>query len=234
MSEVIQKLRCPHCHSTKVVKNGKKSNGQQNYKCQSCGKQFQFEYFYKACHPEIQVLMKRMLLRGSGVRDICKVLLVSINAVLRLILRWGKAVEIKPSKKYYRKVQMDELWSFVGKKEKKVWILYAYCSESKEILAVTMGKRNKHRVKDLLKRLKGIEIDFYATDSWKKFADLLPYFKHLIGKKHTKGIEGRNSWIRRRLSRLFRRSTTFSKKLTYHWNHFKLLVWANQSNLSYI
>ncbi|GAB4127768.1 MAG: hypothetical protein OHK0045_19010 [Raineya sp.] len=45
----------------------------------------------------------------------------------------------------------------------------------------------------MLKGLKGIEIDFYTTDGWKDFAKLLPYFKHLIGKKHTKGIEGRNS-----------------------------------------
>ncbi len=66
--------------------------------------------------------------------------------------------------------------------------MYAYCSSSKEILAVTMGKRNKNRVKNLLKRLEGIEIDFFVTDDWKDFADLLPYFKHLIGKKYTKGI----------------------------------------------
>ncbi len=56
---------------------------------------------------------------------------------------------------------------FYRKKEKKVWILSAYCSESKEILAVTMGKRNKYGIKDLPKRLEGIEIGFYATDGWK-------------------------------------------------------------------
>ena len=126
------------------------------------------------------------------------------------------------------------MWSFVGKKDKKVWILYAYCSENQEILAVTMGKRNKLRIRDLLNRLKGISIDFYATDGWKEFASLLPYFQHLVGKSFTKGIEGRNCWIRRRISRLFRKSTTFSKKLVYHWYHFKILVWANQNKLSYI
>ena len=97
-----------------------------------------------------------------------------------------------------------------------------------------MGKRNKNRIKDLLKRLEGIAIDFYATDGWKDFADLLPYFKHLIGKRYTKAIEGRNCWLRRRVSRLFRRATTFSKKLTYHWFHLKILVWANQNKVSYI
>lgn len=97
-----------------------------------------------------------------------------------------------------------------------------------------MGKRNQARIKELLKRLKDIEIDFYASDGWKEFAALLPYFYHLIGKKHTKGIERRNCWIRRRIARLFRRSTTFPQKLTYHWFHFKTLVAAIQNKVSYI
>ncbi len=46
--------------------------------------------------------MKRMLLRGSGVKDICNVLLVSINAVLRLILKWEKQVQVQSRKKYYK------------------------------------------------------------------------------------------------------------------------------------
>jgi hypothetical protein len=88
---------------------------------------------YLACCPDIKEKMKRMLLRGSGVIDISATLLVSVGAVLRLILKWGKSVEVKPQKKRYSRVQIDEMWSFVGKKSKKVWILYAYCSESKEI-----------------------------------------------------------------------------------------------------
>ncbi|MCS6795934.1 MAG: IS1 family transposase [Raineya sp.] len=78
-----------------------------------------------------------------------------------------------------------------------------------------MGKQNKTRIRDLLKRLQGISIDFFAADGWKGFADLLPYFQHLVGKKYTKGIEGRNAWFSRRVSRLFRRATTFSKKVIY-------------------
>ena len=150
------------------------------------------------------------------------------------VIRWGKPVQVKPRRKRYFKVQIDEMWSFVGSKGRRVWILYAYCSGLKEILAVTMGKRNQARIRDLPKRLEGIGIDFYATDGWKEFAALLPYFQHLIGKKHTKGIEGRNCWVRRRLARLTRRATTFSKKLIYHWYHFKILVFALQNKLSHI
>lgn len=234
MCQTRQQTKCPYCRSAKVTKNGKKANGQQNYRCKSCGKQFQHQYFYNACDPATRVLIERMLLRGCSIGDIRAVLLVSAGAVLRLIVRWGKRVQVKPRHKRYFKVQIDEMWSFVGCKQKKVWILYAYCAEAKEILAVTMGKRNQARIRDLLKRLEGIEIDFYCTDGWKEFAALLPYFQHVIGKKHTKGIEGRNCWVRRRMARLTRRATTFSKKLVYHWYHFKILVFALQNKLSYI
>lgn len=234
MCETRKQTKCPHCRNAKVVRNGKKANGQQNYWCKNCGKQFQDQYFYNACNPEIRELIRRMLLRGNGIGDICSVLSVSAKAVLRLLVSWGRRVQVKPRQKRYFKVQIDEMWSFVGSKQRKVWILYAYCTESKEILAVTMGRRNQARIRDLLKRLEGIQIDFYATDGWKEFAALLPYFQHLIGKKHTKGIEGRNCWIRRRLARLTRRATTFSKRLVYHWYHFKILVFALQNQLSYI
>ncbi len=103
MSKVIQKLNCPHCHSAKVVKNGKKSNGQQNYKCQSCNKQFQDEYFYNACNPAIKELMKRMLLRGSGVRDICNVRLVEYKCCLAINFEMGETNTNHPPKKVVSK-----------------------------------------------------------------------------------------------------------------------------------
>ncbi|WP_101359908.1 transposase-like zinc-binding domain-containing protein [Raineya orbicola] len=38
MSEVLTKVNCPHCQSTKVVKNARKKDGTQNFLCKSCGK----------------------------------------------------------------------------------------------------------------------------------------------------------------------------------------------------
>ncbi|MDR3174056.1 MAG: IS1 family transposase, partial [Treponema sp.] len=33
-------IKCPHCHSANVTRNGKKSKGKQNYRCKDCGRQF--------------------------------------------------------------------------------------------------------------------------------------------------------------------------------------------------
>ncbi|WP_255318082.1 IS1 family transposase [Capnocytophaga stomatis] len=35
---------------------------------------------------------------------------------------------------FYNSLQVDELWTFVGKKENKKWLIYAYSPETKGIV----------------------------------------------------------------------------------------------------
>lgn len=175
-----------------------------------------------------------MLLRGSGVRDCAAVAGVSKAAVLRLIVRSALRMEIKPKHKYYSKVQLDEQWSYVGKKNKKVWMIYAYAAQDGEILGFAMGKRNWKTVTNLLVKLKALEIDFFQTDGWEAFKTVLPGDRHLIGKQFTKAIEGINTWFRTRLRRLVRRTVCFSKKLIYHYSIIKLAIYQRNIRASYI
>lgn len=115
-----------------------------------------------------------------------------------------------------------------------MWLIYAYSHEDGEILAFSMGKRNKKTFKHLLLKLKGISIEYYLTDAWKVFKENLPSEKHLIGKQFTKAIEGINTFFRTRLRRLTRRTTGFSKKLENHYNSIKLLVFLRNTYKSYI
>ncbi|TAE75694.1 MAG: IS1 family transposase [Bacteroidetes bacterium] len=38
MCEILTKINCSYCHSAKVVKNGKKTYGKQNFICKDCKK----------------------------------------------------------------------------------------------------------------------------------------------------------------------------------------------------
>ena len=227
-------VSCPRCCSCKVVKNGKKKTGIQNIRCKACKLQFQEEYLYWAADYKNRDLLKRMLLRGSGVRDCAVVLGISASAVLRCILRMGKAAKVWPKQGAYHLVQIDEQWSYVGNKQKKVWLLYAICKNSGEILAANWGKRNKKSIRALLKKLQGVEINFYCTDNWQAFAEVLPKEKHIVGKKYTKNIEGINTWFRTRLRRLARRTVCFSKKLIYHYSIMKTAIYERNIRASYI
>ncbi|WP_299289228.1 IS1 family transposase [uncultured Mucilaginibacter sp.] len=155
-------------------------------------------------------------------------------AVLRSILSMGKSSEIRPKHESYHLVQIDEQWSYVGNRQKKVWLLYAICKQSGEILTANWGKRNKKAIKALLKKLQEVEINFYCTDHWGAFAQVLPKEKHLIGKKYTKKIEGINTWFRTRLRWLTRRTTCFSKKLLYHYAIMKTAIYERNIRSSYI
>jgi insertion element IS1 protein InsB len=234
MSQIIIKLNCPHCFSSKVVKNGLKKNGHQNYLCKICDKQFQHEYLYWGADISIKRLVISMLVNGNGITDIATILQISKGCVLRTLVKVGSVINLNPSKKHYHKVQIDELYSFVGHKKKKVWILYAYCAETDEILSVTVGKRSAKQVKDLLKRLKNITVDWWCTDGWSAFKEVLPYENHLIGKKFTKAIEGVNTSLRNSCKRLHRRTTSFSKKVFNHWCAIKMTMEYRNNKPSYI
>jgi len=216
MCEILIKINCPHCQSSKVVKNGKKKNGSQNLLCRSCSKQFQPVYQNKGADPAIKQLIIRLLERNSGIRDIEELLGVSRKCILDNLCRQGNAIQIQPANKHYTSVQIDEVWSYVKKKKGKYWLLYAYSSEADEILAYSCGTRSAKTVKELLKKLKNVDIDEYCTDHWKAFTKVLPPEKHKIGKEYTKNIEGVNTCIRARNRRFARKTTCFSKKKENH------------------
>lgn len=225
---------CPGCLSVKVVRNGIKSTGRQNWRCKHCGRQFQNEYLYRGVDKGVQNQLIRMQLRDSGVRDTALVSGVSPATVLRCLIKESFEAVIRAKQSRYDKVQIDELWMYVAKKEKKVWLVYAYCYETDEILAFAMGKRSSKTVNHLLVKLKGLEINWYLTDKWKAFAEVLPYYQHLIGKQFTKAIEGVNTWFRVRIRRLNRRTTCFSKKLVYLSAIIKLAISKRLHHSSYI
>ncbi len=217
MCEILIKINCPHCQSDKVVKNGKKKNGIQNLLCRVCQKQFQPVYHNKGADPVVKQLILRHLERNSGIRDIEELLGISRKCILDNLCREGNQINIQPACPHYKTVQLDEVWSYVGKKkEGKYWLLYAYCPQTDEVLAYSCGSRSAKTVRELLRKLTNVEIDEYCTDHWKAFTKVLPSQKHTIGKAHTKNIEGVNTCIRARNRRFVRKTTCFSKKKQNH------------------
>ena len=219
-------LYCPNCQSAKIVKNGKKPNGKQNYLCKNekCARQFIGDHnlTYKGCHSCINQKIKLMLVRGVGIRDISEIEKVSIRKVLTVLAK--SDYSIVPKKKHYNNIEVDEFWTYVQKKENKQWLIYAYDRETRETIAYVWGKRDLRTAKKLRKQLKELDItyDYIATDDWNSFKITFKEDKHLIGKTYTVGIEGNNCKLQHRIKRAFRRTCCFSKKLSNHFKAFSL------------
>ena len=128
-------LHCPDCQSTKIVKNGKKSYGKQNYLCKDCHRQLIGDHNlnYKGCLSMIYQKILILLVRGAGIRDIAEIEQVNIKKVLSVLVSFNR--QIKPKQLFYNSLKVDELWTFVGEKKNKKWLIYVYLPETKEIVA---------------------------------------------------------------------------------------------------
>jgi len=57
----------------------------------------------------------------------------------------------QPKRSFYDKLELDEFWTYVGKKSHKQWLLYAYHRKNGEIVAWAFGKCNEKKVSALWK-----------------------------------------------------------------------------------
>ena len=225
MSQILVQVECPHCEGTKVKKNGKKANGTQNFLCRPCGKQFQFAYKYKGANPRVKRQVRSMTLNGSGIRDIQRVLGLSISGILFMLRCWFKTLDEPVIEGHFKRVQIDEMWTFVKhRKAGKRWLWYAYDADSGQILAFHIGKRNDSACKTLMKKLSHLQIDSYRTDDWKSYKKHIPPNKHIISKAKTTNIERRNRDFRTHLKRLCRETVCFSKKDDMHYGIIKAYI----------
>ena len=75
-------IRCTHCESTDLQKNGHSENGTQRWRCKICQKSFQLSYSYKAREPGVKEKIDDLILNSSGVRDTARVLGINKNTVI--------------------------------------------------------------------------------------------------------------------------------------------------------
>jgi len=225
MSQILIQAACPHCEGTKVKKNRKKANGNQNFYCHLCKKQFQMKYTYQGADPRNKRLVRSMSLNGSGIRDIHRVLGISIVTILFILRNWFKTLAEPVVEGHFKNVQIDEMWTFVKhRKAGKRWLWYAYDKDAGQILAFHIGKRNDAACKSLMKKLSHLQIDMYQTDEWKSYKKHIPPEKHIISKTKTTNIERRNRDFRTHIKRLCRETVCFSKKDDMHYGMLKAYI----------
>ena len=65
-----------------------------------------------------------MLTRGGSAAEILVIEKFSKYKVLIVLINANH--EIKPKRRHYWKLQVDEFWTYIGDKQNKVWLIYAY------------------------------------------------------------------------------------------------------------
>jgi transposase-like protein len=81
----VERVRCPHCESGEIVKYGATTNGKERFRCQNaagCGRTFIHQYAYQGRVLQVKRQSVEMTRKGSGVRDIARVLQISPTTVI--------------------------------------------------------------------------------------------------------------------------------------------------------
>ena len=152
------------CHSCRIEckRHGRDRRGTQRFKCRQCSKTFlepQAEYLDGMYLPmEKAEMVLSLLLEGNSVSTIERVTGVHHGTILKLLVLVGEKCERIMARKIVnvqvRDVEADEVWSFIGKKEKRVrpeddqnlgdcYTFVAIERHSKLVLNIAMGKRDQ-------------------------------------------------------------------------------------------
>jgi insertion element IS1 protein InsB len=113
------------------------------------------------------------------------------------------------------------LWSFVGNKRQQQWIWLALDRASREIVGVAVGTRDAATARALWASLPAVsrQCAVCYTDRWEAYPAVLPPTRHQAVSKEsgeTSHIERLNNTFRQRISRLVRRTLSFSKTVANH------------------
>ena len=112
--------------------------------------------------------------------------------------------------------EMDEMWSFVQKKEQQRWLWHAIDHQSGAVLAYVLGTHADTVFLQLKQLLAPFGIAHFYTDDWGTYQRHLNPEQHEIGKANTQKIERKHLTLRTRLKRLARKTLCFSKSVRMH------------------
>ena len=203
--------RCKYCSSNDLVKNCK-PEGFQRYRCKSCGKnQIEGDKRIKYSN-DLRRLAVCMYLNNSGFRAIGRVLDVDFQLVHHWIKKAGTIVEeeVAKIKDEHRKIailEMDELYSFVEKKQWQLRVWLAVDRDRNEVAAYHVGNGHGWNAKKLIDKVKHHDIGIVATDGNYAYGRYLPKkIKHIITKSETCLVEAKNSSLRDMIARFNRRT----------------------------
>lgn len=216
---------CPSCGSNHIVKNGSIHNKTPKKQCNSCGCQFVVDSQKRRISSELKALIDQLLKERISLRGIARVTGVSWSWLQDYVNRKMSSIprEVKHSGKAVGSliIECDEMWSFVGSKNNQLYIWLAIDRGSREIVGCFVGDRSRKSARKLWKSLPEIyrETATAYTDFWVSYKTVIPSQRHhAVGKEtgQTNHIERLNNTFRQRVSRLVRKSLSFSKKMSNH------------------
>ena len=217
-------MKCPKCNSTSYRKNGYR-RGKQCYQCRVCGRQFVESPVPKSYPLEVKQLCLKMYLNGMGLRGIERVTEIHHTTIMNWIEEAGMELPDTPEEEEIPEItEIDELQTFIGNKNNKVWIWTVVNHWQTGILLWRVGDRSKETFKHLWSIIKCWHSFWYVSDGYPFSPCFIEPEDHLVSKTYMTRVEGENTRLRHYLARLHRKTLCYSKSIEMLKYSIRLLL----------
>ena len=221
---------CAKYGSGQIRRNGSK-NGQPKYQCTAC--HYQGLFVPAAVRKAAQyaqvdaLLVKRNIARAT---DVARMTIA--KRVKKAAAPSSTLLQLRPKKaqrKRWGALELDGVWTFVGRKKREVWVWLVVEQASRRIVGRDTGQPGRSPATALMGRVarRYRRHCWYFIDLWKAYAKGLPRWQHRPGPKgggQTSIIEAINCSLRQRCGVLVRKSCSFSKSLAMHTARIKSVI----------
>ena len=207
------------------IRKGFQRNGTQKFYCNECLKWQQARYSYQAYRETTDKKIVSLLKESCGTRSIARILEISPTTVTKRILQIAQRIQ-KPPIVLNRDYEMDELMTYIGRKDRRICVAYAIDRKSKQIVGFSVGRRNRVTLQSVVNTLLLSNATEIRTDKFSLYYSLIPEAIHKVKKRGTNTIERMNLTLRTHLKRLNRRSIAYSKSLSVLSAILKIYFWG--------
>jgi IS1 family transposase/transposase-like protein len=204
-------MKCNYCTST-CIKKGY-AGIKQRYKCKKCHKYQLAFYTNKRYEKQNDADIIKLNGEGMSISGIARYLEYSKQTIMRRILHLSKKVK-KPMYNHINQIyEVDEMCIFVRKNTPKNrrWITYGIHKETRNVMDVAIGKRDKKTIGSVINTIKGYMPKEIITDKLNLYPKLIFPFKHNTKKHYNNHIERANLTMRIQIRRLSRKTLCYSK-----------------------
>mgnify|MGYP001159914559 CR=1 FL=1 len=239
MIQITITYTCHRCGSKDIAPNGTNKCGNAQYHCNDCGAYRVLEPKSPYSEADKQTILTTYLERAS-LRGLERIFGVSRQTVSK----WIRAMvsHLPPLNSTVAPaqpgdiVELDEIWSFVGKKREKRWLWVALCKRTRQVVAFVIGDRSQETCLRLWRKIpKAYKTCVTFSDRWQAYQDVFPADTHHSVPKQagkTSHIERWNNTLRQRVGRYVRSTLSFSKSDVFHHMVTKWFIIDYNQNLS--
>ncbi|WP_396150950.1 IS1 family transposase [Flavobacterium sp.] len=216
---------CPNCKSKEIIKNGFTKNRKQQYYCKSCNTRSIDFYTNKAYCKNINSSLIQLTKEGVGIRSTSRILNISTTTVLKRIILIAKSIKT-PAIASGQIYEVDEMRSFISRKSRPIWIVYAFQRKTKNVVSIAVGKRTLRTLGIVVNTLLLSKAKRIYTDGLRHYKSLIDKTIHCATRFGTNQIERNNLTLRNSLKRLNRKTICYSKSYSVLLCVLKIYFWG--------